>query len=102
MADCGAEVIIHGRIVTGREAEKLTLATALAAGHVVSHCPTCGHRERTDTSWWERSEPERAYRLGVLRNRLRCACGSKTVALEVWPVTVRAVEGQPRIIHWRA
>lgn len=102
MADCGGEIIIHGRIVARREADALTLATALSAGHVVSHCLACGHRESADTSWWERSAIDRSHRLEVLRDRLRCVCGSKSVGLEVWPVTVRAVEGRPRMYHWRA
>ncbi len=102
MADCSGEVIIHGRIVAGRQADELTLATALGAGHVVSHCPACGHRESADVTWWERSAVDRAASLGALCGRLRCVCGSKRVALEVWPVTPRAVEERRRVYHWRA
>lgn len=102
MANCGGEVIIHGRIVAGREADELTLAAALGAGYVVSHCPVCGHRESTDLTWWERSAVDRRAPLGALSGRLRCACGSRRVALEVWPVTPRAMEERRRLYHWRA
>lgn len=96
------EVIVHGRIIMTREADRLSLGDALSAGHVVSRCPGCGHRESADTSWWAGSARDRASSLGPLRQRLRCACGSRSVALEVWPVTPHPRPEARRMYHWRA
>ena len=49
MADCSGEVIIHGRIVAGREAEELSLATAPRGGArrlALPHVRSSGERRR--------------------------------------------------------
>ena len=99
MAD-GSGTIIHGRIVGGPEAGQMTLAHALAAGHVVSRCSAgCGHVESVDTSEWEASRPTREASLRVLARHLRCMCGCKEVRVEVWPVRPEPV--QRRAYFWR-
>ncbi len=96
------EVVVHGRIIAAREADGLSLEAALGAGHVVSRCPACGHRESADTSWWVGSALDRWASLGVLRRRLRCICGSRAVALEVWPVSPHPRPEPRRMYPWRA
>ena len=99
MAD--GNIIVHGRVITGLEAGDMSLEAASGAGHIVTRCPRCGHRESTDTAWWRRSKGDRESSLGVLSRRLRCMCGSKEVCLEVWPVTL-GIEDHPRTYQWRA
>jgi hypothetical protein len=100
MAD--GSFIVHGRVITGLEANRMSLEDATGAGHVVTRCPRCRHRESTDVSWWMRSKTERGHSLDVLSRRLRCLCGCKDVALEVWPVAPALNEATPRTFHWRA
>jgi hypothetical protein len=53
MAD--GNIIIHSRVIAGLEASGISLEDADGAGHVVTRCPGCRHRESTDTSWWRMS-----------------------------------------------
>jgi hypothetical protein len=99
MAD--GNFLVHGRLIVGREAEQMSLEDASRAGHVVTRCPRCAHRESTDVSWWTRSKSDRQMSLGILSRRLRCLCGNREVALEVWPVAP-AHEDLRRTFHWRA
>ena len=100
MAD--GSLIVHGRVIGGVEAGSLSLEAAELAGHVVSRCPRCGHRESADVAYWRRSSGDRSTSLGTLSKRLRCMCGNRDVALEVWPISPSLHEDRPRIVHWRA
>jgi hypothetical protein len=100
MAD--GNIIIHGRVIAGLEASGMSLEDADGAGHVVTRCPHCDHRESTDTSWWRMSHWDRQASLGTLSRRLRCLCGHRDVTLEVWPVVPCLDEETPRTFHWRA
>jgi hypothetical protein len=64
--------IVHGRLIVGLEAQDMSLEDAQGAGHVVTRCPRCGHRESTDTRWWMCSGSERRLSLGILSRRIRC------------------------------
>ena len=100
MAD--GNLIVHGRVIGGTEAGLMSLEQADSAGHVVSRCPRCGHRESTDASYWRRSAGDRQASLGTLSKRLRCICGNRDVTLEVWPISPTLNEDRLRIFHWRA
>ena len=100
MAD--GNFIVHGRVITGGEAAQMTLSNAVGAGHVVSRCSRCGHRESANVAYWKRSSFDCNLSLSTLSNRLRCLCGGRDLALEVWPVAPSLREEKHRTFHWRA
>lgn len=98
MAD--GNILVHGRLIVGAEAARMSLESAAGAGHVVSRCPRCSHRESADVSRWMASSYDRVLPLSAFRERLRCMCGSREVALEVWPLAP-VLEETPRTFVWR-
>jgi len=99
MAD--GNLIVHGRLIIGAEAAAMSLSDAAGAGHVVSRCPRCSHRESADIRGWLASGYDRALPLSAFRRRLRCLCGSREVVLEVWPLAPAAGEDTARTFFWR-
>ena len=96
--DRDGEFVVHGRIIAGPEADSLSLRDAMRAGHVVARC-RCSHRESVATEAWRGSGDDAGLSLGILSRRLRCICGAKDLALEVWPLAPANQRG--RVYHSR-